>query len=226
MDKRIILYAFKICFYYFLKTFLPIMYFGSKIDYSFKLDQQIEKLKTLIHNNDNKHSRDDIHKDTNIIHDDKIDDNKMDDNMGKNIDENTDKNTEEDMKQNDAIKNIKKSESIENLTKLQETITSQLRDRYGNDVIIDFTYNTINNSSKSNIGGENTNASNGIVNNTNTDIEYALKIKRIGGDMPDFDDYAESEIFVHTEKKVFYIRTKTGFRVYPLNKKSIIKCVK
>lgn len=209
MDKRIILYAFKICMYYFLKTFLPIMFFGSKIDYSIKLDQQIGKLKTLIRDNHEPCSdKPDILKDKVLLFTDNIIDN-ITDNIADNI---TDNITHEKTTVADNIthEKIRKVDSIENLTKLQETITSQLRDRYGNDVIIDFTYS----STKPNTEDE------------NTEYEYALKIKRIGGDTPIWDDFAESEIYVHTEKKVFYVRTKKGFRVYPLNKKSIIKCVK
>jgi hypothetical protein len=55
---------------------------------------------------------------------------------------------------------------------------------------------------------------------------YTLKIKNIGTHVPDPESYSESEIYVNTNTKIFYIKTINGFKTFPLNKKSIIKCEK
>lgn len=52
---------------------------------------------------------------------------------------------------------------------------------------------------------------------------YALKIKEIGRNKPDIDNYEESDIFVDIENKTINIKSNNKFFLFPLTKKSIIK---
>lgn len=52
---------------------------------------------------------------------------------------------------------------------------------------------------------------------------FALKIKDIGRDIPKENEYNDSEIFINIENKTIQIKTKNGFKTFPLNKKSIVR---
>ncbi len=55
------------------------------------------------------------------------------------------------------------------------------------------------------------------------DSAYSLKIKNIGNQEPNKDDFNDSDIYINQKSKKFYIKTSNGFTSFPLNKKSIVR---
>lgn len=100
------------------------------------------------------------------------------------------------------------------IKKIKKNITEQLKNKYGDDVCIEFQYdnNVCNNDSDD--------------NNNNGKAMYSMKIKDMGKHEPDKDDYKLSEIYVSTKNKKFYVKTRNGFECYPLAKKSLVRCDK
>ena len=160
--------AFKICYIYFLKCFIPPINIGSlshifsSNDHDRKLKEYISHMKQLILSSS-------------------------------------------------CHNNIESTESIDKDTaysEIKKNITSQLKEKYGDDVFIEF-----ENKDK----------------DKNKEMDksiYSLKIKKTGIINPHMTDFDESDIYVNTKTKTFHIRTKRGFEIFPLVKNSIIKCDK
>jgi hypothetical protein len=90
---------------------------------------------------------------------------------------------------------------------IKKSITLQLKEKYGDDICVDFAYDDINVAEKE-------------------DILYSLKIKEIGKSEPNPKEFSESEIYINTSSKQFCIKTKDGFQKFPLTKRSVVKCEK
>lgn len=90
---------------------------------------------------------------------------------------------------------------------IKKKITSRLKEQYGDNICIDFTYDEAEDCKKDK-------------------VLYSLKVKELGKNDPDEKDFEESEIFVNTKTKTFGVRTSKGFRVFPLAKRSVVRCEK
>jgi hypothetical protein len=53
---------------------------------------------------------------------------------------------------------------------------------------------------------------------------YAMKLRSINKNEPDYDNMSNNEIHVNTKQKIFYIKTNEGFECFDLPAKSIVKC--
>jgi hypothetical protein len=174
--------AFQICCIYFLKCFYPSVKFGSCVslctarNYDKELCEIIYKLKKILC---------DVEP---LTH------------------KKCDKPNEQSRKQETpcftktdeyypANKNIAYGE-------IKDTITQQLKDKYGENICVDFTYDDCDDSK----------------------MLYSLKIKEIGKCDPDPRDFCESEIYVNTKNKTFHVKIGNKFKSFPLVKKSIVKC--
>ena len=190
--------AFKICYIYFLKCFLPSINLGlninlfSPVDYDCMLCGQINHMKQLIISNPQPQTQcceniktDDSSKQTQICDGSEI--------LSKNSN-----STQSD----DHSASIKEAARCE----IKQTITSQLKKKYGDDICIEFNY--ADNDKKK------------------EKMIYSLKIKQIGPRLPNPDNYSESDIYVNTKTKSFYVRSGEGFASFPLIKQSIVKCEK
>lgn len=185
--------AFKICFLYILKCFVPSISIRSYIklcetsNYDDELNDQILIMKKLLNsclceyekNNDkydkyDKYGKYCKHDKKNIC---------------------ITKTNDHDI----ALKNAAYDE-------IKMNIVDQLKEKYGDNIAIDFTYD---NSKKNKDNKEK--------------VLYALKIKEIGKNTPKIKKFNESEIYVNTETNMFHIRTKDGFHIFPLIKKSLVK---
>lgn len=90
----------------------------------------------------------------------------------------------------------------EKYNKIKQSIAEKLKETYGDDVCVDFSNN----------------------NNNENKILYSIKIKQVGRNEPNPKDFCESDIYVNTQNKMFYVRTSKGFNMYPLTKKSVVRC--
>ena len=91
------------------------------------------------------------------------------------------------------------------MNEIKQNITEQLKEKYGDNICVDFACDDAPKDKK---------------------MLYALKIKEIGRCDPKEGDFCESDIYVNTESKQFYVKTKSGFHTYPLLKRSVVKCEK
>lgn len=179
--------AFKICYIYFLKCFLPSITLGTNInlfastDYDGKLLGQINVMKRLFA--EQKQDLDQTRASKN--------NKKITDKLSKSSDYT--RTDEHDASVKDAA-----------YSEIKKTISSQLREKYGDDICVDFSYDN---------------------DDKNKDkMLYSLKIKRLGISTPDPDDYSESDVYVNTKTKTFHVKTGKGFISFPLIKHSIVKC--
>jgi len=197
--KLIIKIAFKICFLYLLRTFMPSFslrkYINSSScrDYNKEILSEISKLKKVIQHCENK--SDSSSNDTNDTSD-----SSSSESSESNDDDECNKIEKKKMN-HEAIKSIKKE------------ITTKLKEKYGDDTQVEF-------SEKSDLSDSKSDCDN------NDKTLYSLKIKSMGNCDPDMKKFKESEIYVNTKSKTFMIRTKKGFETFPLIKKSVVKCEK
>jgi hypothetical protein len=215
--------AYRICLIYFLKCFLPSINIGpymgicSTSNYDKELQTQISKLRKIIirkdiSESDNKSTAcsGDNHSNVTCSTDTRSTDTRSTDTCSSSGSESDVKAKVEAKNNHDNKKTTKTKEREESskkaaMSEIKQTITAQLKERYGDDIAIDFSHDTVQTKDK---------------------CLYAIKIKELGKSMPKENDFEESDIYVNTDKKVFYVRTKSGFKVYPLTKRSIIRCEK
>lgn len=164
--------AFKICYIYFLKCFLPSISFvpsinlSSSTNYDRRLKEQINHMKRLL---------------LSIGNQDQV-------------------KTSDHTKTDEYVASVKDAAYSE----IKKTITTQLKEKYGDDVCVEFNYED---------------------NDVNKEkMLYSLKIKRLGTSLPIPEDYSESDIYVNTKTKTFHVRSGKGFESFPLIKHSIVKC--
>ena len=199
--KLIIKIAFKICFLYLLRTFMPSFGLRKYIDgsscrdYNKEILSEIAKLKKVIQqcetNENNKSDSDSSSSSSSSS----SSDSDKDDNCPK---------IEKKKMKHEAIKTIKKE------------ITTKLKEKYGDDTQVEF-------SERSDLSDGNSCKSD--CDDGDKSI-YSLKIKLMGNCDPDAKKFKESEIYVNTKHKTFMVRTKKGFETFPLIKRSVVKCEK
>lgn len=201
--------AFKICYIYFLKCFLPSISLGSNInlfsstDYDRRLKEQINHMKRLLTSTSAVPSTE-----------------KTQEKVTDGVPAKTDKKQSKPPKQEESDKSSEKNSaktsdytdtdehdaSIKDAaySEIKKTIANQLKEKYGNDICVEFNYED---------------------NDKNKEkMLYSLKIKRLGTSTPNPDDYADSDIYVNTKNKTFNVRSGKGFTSFPLIKHSIVKC--
>jgi hypothetical protein len=100
---------------------------------------------------------------------------------------------------------------------IKQNITNQLKEKYGDDVSVNFSHN------KPQIYHSSQYLARNGTDSIHDKFTYALKIKGIGRDIPREKDFAESEIYINTDKKLLFIKSQNRFVVFPLLRKSIIK---
>ena len=204
--------AFKICLIYFLKCFIPSVKIGSysglcsSNDYDKELKNQITIMSQFFVQN----SITDMSSDYELEHKHKKRNSKRNSKRDSKHDKNHDHITYDDYdecnKTEDYTKTTNHDDELKKsaIKEIQQNITNQLKEKYGDDICIDFAHNESNNKEKKSL--------------------YALKIKEIGRREPRDRDFSDSDIYVNTETKQFYIKTDDGFNVYPLVKRSIVRC--
>jgi len=160
-------------------------------------------------NSSNDHSDDssDNHSDD---HSDAHSDNHSDDSSDNRSNEPSDDPT-------DANESIKK----ETYDVIKKNITDNLKEKYGENVEIDFkcdeTIKTKKTPKKQMVPEKSKSLENTV---------YSLKIKEVGKDEPKKNNFCESEIYVNTKTKKFYVRSKNGFESFDLQKRSVVRCKK
>ena len=204
--KSIVRCAFKICFYYFLKCFLPLTVIDSHGSFDIKLLKQIHTLKKLV-----------LHLDSEVSESATISETIGSDSTSTSTSAST--STCSNLKPNsftDGSNCSSTDNSSENnndtkhiaYEKIKENITNQLKEKYGSDTQIEF------------------NMCDDIMTKEKENMICALKIKEMGKIDPDPEKYGKSDIYVNTKTKTFHVRTLDGFQTFPLGKKSIVRCEK
>lgn len=89
---------------------------------------------------------------------------------------------------------------------IQSTITDQLKEKYGDNIEINFATDDLN------------------AIRTEKNRLYALKIKEIGRKPPNEADLRDSEIYIDTTAKLFYVKHHDELHKFPLLKKSVVEC--
>jgi len=172
--------AFKICLIYFLRCFLPSVsicsYIRMSTDYDKELHDQILVMRRIIGENKNSN----VNSVNNMI----------------NIPDKSVKTAEGFTKTVNYDNSIKDSAFKE----IRQSITNQLKDKYGENICIDFTY-------------DDEKLKENKENKEKKEI-YALKIREIGRGIPEVD----------VDSKQFYVKSRSTFNVYPLTKRSMVKC--
>lgn len=199
--------AFKICLIYFLKCFLPSVKIGaysglcSSNDYDKELKNQITDMSHFFVQN----SITDMNSDYEVEQKQKKRNSKRNSKRNNKHNNKYDDYDECD-KTEDYTKTTNHDEELKKsaIKEIQQNITNQLKEKYGDDICIDFAHNEPDNKERKSL--------------------YALKIKEIGRREPKDRYFSDSDIYVNTETKQFYIKTDDGFHVYPLVKRSIVRC--
>lgn len=57
-------------------------------------------------------------------------------------------------------------------------------------------------------------------------LNYSIKVKSIGKEDPDPNDFSLSDIYINIKKREFCVKTENGFVKFPLKRKSVIKLEK
>lgn len=90
-----------------------------------------------------------------------------------------------------------------NIKDIKDKIAKELKDCYGDDTEVTFTYENCN--------------------NDENDTVCSLKIKEIGSGEPKKGNYACSEIYVNKVDRTFNVMTEEGFKTFALRPKSIVR---
>lgn len=213
--KSIVRCAFRICFIYFLKCFLPLIIIDSRgssssllsmSNYEIELLKQISILKKLVLQFDSDESLDSSASPS--VNESPSASASASENTSTNASANSNNSNDSHSENSESLDSNTKHLAYE---KIKENITNQLKEKYGAETRVEFNICNDKETDK---------------NNVKNDMICALKIKEMGKTDPDPEKYGNSDIYVNTKTKTFHVKTLNGFQSFPLGKKSIVKCEK